>query len=453
MKTTKNMKKVLYTTICGVTLMASLGTTTNMVFASDNSSQEKIEQTSQSTDASEPSLKENNKPTESEKHTLTQTYVVYGAGTSEATRQELNKVFDVEGMKYEALTATAADYNKFINNGKDSGTPDSAMISSVAITPLEPGTGVKVNIKDFDGKNNITEITSQQYAMVAQMAGVTDILITVTANKPVSGTSALTGCYEALEKDGAKLNEKNTSSANAMLNATNGAIQENKDDEKYPGQLMSAVGQASKDIAKQKQKGKDLTKQDIKDALNEALKENGILDKTSPAQQNKIADALILFKDSPISNDKTYVKNVNNTINNVKNAVGQKMAEAKEWLNSQEAQGFFTRVKNWFVNLWHKITSFFDKDEQKQEPKQESQSEEPKQESNQESQSEEIQSSSKEEQRDKTLDSNDSQTEKNEKDVNEDNQTEESFDTTNNNHKMGATVKPGDEETSEQNNQ
>ena len=74
------------------------------------------------------------------------------------------------------------------------------MISSVAIAPGDPGSGVKANIKDYNGSNNITQVTSQQYAMVAQMAGVTDVSIVVTANRPVSGESALTGVYKGLSR-------------------------------------------------------------------------------------------------------------------------------------------------------------------------------------------------------------------------------------------------------------
>ena len=87
------------------------------------------------------------------------------------------------------------------------------MISSVAIAPTDPGSGVKVNIKKYNGQSNITEVTAQQYAMVAQMAGVTDITIVVTANRAVSGESALTGVYKAFEEDGHQLNSQNTAAA------------------------------------------------------------------------------------------------------------------------------------------------------------------------------------------------------------------------------------------------
>lgn len=136
-------------------------------------------------------------------HTLNSSYVVYGAGTSSEVRSRLDDVFQSDSS-FKKLTATAADYSKYIS--QQDNTTDAAMISSVAIAPGDPGSGVKVNIKNYDGENNITKVTSQQYAMVAQMAGVTDVSIVVTANRPVSGESALTGVYKALATDGVSLN-------------------------------------------------------------------------------------------------------------------------------------------------------------------------------------------------------------------------------------------------------
>ena len=99
-------------------------------------------------------------------HTLKKSYVVYGAGA--ADKDELNQVLAV-GDDFTNLTATASDYQKYINpNGS---TTNAAMVSSVSIVPTDPGSGVQVNVKKFNGDNNITKVTAQQYAMVAQMAG------------------------------------------------------------------------------------------------------------------------------------------------------------------------------------------------------------------------------------------------------------------------------------------
>ena len=85
--------------------------------------------------------------------TLNSAYIVYGAGTSTEARENIAKVLGSDSS-FKTLTATAADYNTYIAKGS-SETTDAAMISSVAIAPGDPGSGVKVNIKDYNGENNI----------------------------------------------------------------------------------------------------------------------------------------------------------------------------------------------------------------------------------------------------------------------------------------------------------
>jgi len=229
-------------------------------------------------------------------------------------------------------------------------------ISHMDTAPDYSGENVKPQIiKNYDGENNITKVTSQQYAMVAQMAGVTDVSIVVTANRPVSGESALTGVYKALATDGVSLNTQNTSTANQMLEATQPAIDANKDDKTYPGKLMAAIGDVSKQLAEMKQDNKNLaTKQDIQDMLNKALEKRGIEDKTSSTNVTQITNALFNFQNSPISSSKNYVKNVDNTINNVKNSAGNLMNKAKNWANSQSGKKTISEAKS----LWQKFVDW-----------------------------------------------------------------------------------------------
>lgn len=341
----KTVWKTLITASTAITLFGAAPTVLNQVQAAPT----------EQTDSNSNSTAQSNND-----KTLSSAYVVYGAGTSSEVRSQLNKIFGVDSS-FKKLTATAADYNKYIANGSSS-TTDAAMISSVAIAPSDPGSGVKVNIKNYQGDNNITEVTAQQYAMVAQMAGVTDVTIVVTANRPVSGESALTGVYEALAANGIQLNTQNTSTANQMLDATQSAIDANKNDTKYPGKLMAAIGDVSKQISKQKQQdnGQDLaTKQDIQDMLNKALAERGIKDQTTNNQKEQITNALVNFQNSPISADKSYTKNVDNTIQNVKDSTGNLMNKAKNWMNSKEGQAAAEQAKNWFERFIDWIKSLF----------------------------------------------------------------------------------------------
>jgi len=192
--------------------------------------------------------------------------------------------------------------------------------------------------------------------MVATMAGVKDVIITVTADKAVSGESALTGVYKALAADGLTLNAQNTQAANGVLDATQPAINSNSSDNKYPGKLMSAVGSVSSDLAKDRQNGSDLaTKADIEQMLQKALAKQGIANQTNQTQVTNIAVALSKVQQAPVSTSKSYITNVTNVANNLANSIGNKMASVKDFANSADAQ----KAENFIVQIWHKIVSFF----------------------------------------------------------------------------------------------
>lgn len=283
---------------------------------------------------------------------LSKAYVVYGAGLASEDKDTVASALGVKS-NYTALTATGSDYAQYLNSA---GTTDASMISSVALAPADPGTGVKVNIAEYNGSNNITEVTSQQYAMVATMAGVKDVIITVTADKSVSGESALTGVYKALAADGLTLNSENTQAANGVLDATQPAIDSNSSNKKYPGKLMSAVGSVSSDLAKQRQNGDDLaTKADIEEMLQKALAKQGIDGQTNSTQITNIAIALSKVQQAPVSTSKNYVTNVTNVANNLVNSIGDKMAGVKDFANSADAQ----KAENFIVQIWQKVVNWF----------------------------------------------------------------------------------------------
>ena len=247
-------------------------------------------------------------------HTLNKSYVVYGAGAAE--KNELNNVLAVDD-NFTTLTATASDYQKYINpNGS---TTNAAMVSSVAIVPTDPGSGIKVNVKKFNGEDNITKVTAQQYAMVAQMAGVTDVTITVSANRAVSGESALTGVYKA---------------------------------------IAAAVGDTTKEINQQKKQGTTPTQNQIQVIFNQKLEERNIYNETKNHEQ-PIINALVQFNNAPISSSKDYSSHVTDTINNVKNSSGDMMNKAKKFLNSQDGQAVKQQAQSWWTQFVNWIRSWF----------------------------------------------------------------------------------------------
>lgn len=286
---------------------------------------------------------------------LTKPYVVYGAGLSQSQQEEVGQVLGVQD-NFETMTATANDYREFIDDSSSS-TTNAEMISSVALEPTDPGSGVKVNIKNYNGENNITSVTAQQYAMVATLAGVKDMNIIVTSPTKVSGTSALTGVYVALQNDGIKLNSQNTSVANNMLGATQDAISQNNNDPKYSGQLSNAVMNTAQEVAKQKQQdGKALDAQEVQSILNKNLNKQGIKDKTPQNVVNNITNVITYnFQKAPVSDTKSFVDNAGNTINNIKENIkngGKSMFKFDDFKKNLPSE-------NKLVAWWHSVCDWF----------------------------------------------------------------------------------------------
>lgn len=286
----------------------------------------------------------------SQVHTLSKSYVVYGAGASQ--QSTLSTILGVTN-NYQQLTTTGADAAQYLGL---SGVADSAMISSVAVAPAEPGTGILVNIKNFNGQNNITQVTSQQYSMAATMAGVKDVIITVSANQPVSGEAALAGVYKALSTDGATIDPTNTTAANNVMSATQSAINANPNDNSYAGKLTSAVTQTAGQIAQKKQDGQTINVNIIINQLNINLQKQGIANKTSDAQVQSIANALQGVADAPISNSSAFVSQAKNLAGRLSGSVGNIMAQAKDFANSADVK----QAANWFIaHVWNPVVSWF----------------------------------------------------------------------------------------------
>ncbi|QIL50386.1 DUF1002 domain-containing protein [Weissella coleopterorum] len=283
--------------------------------------------------------------TQTQTKQLSQPYVVIGSGNSD--KAAMLDLLD-PNSKAKQLTVTGTDGDQYLNL---QGVSDSAMISSVSVAPAEPGSGTLVNIEKYDGANNITKVTSQQYAMAATMAGVNDVIITVSSNQTVSGESALAGVYKALASDGTNLDADNTAAANSLLSATNPAQEEVGADK--AGKLSGAVTETASEIASAKQDGNEMSGNEISNALNDNLSNNNI--NISVSARQPIVTALQNFQTTPIASNKTFIKNAQNQAKNLKQSTGNMMAKANDFLNSEDAANLRASADGW----WNKIKNFF----------------------------------------------------------------------------------------------
>ena len=286
---------------------------------------------------------------------LTKAYVALGKGTSPDNIDAVKKALLVDDNTT-TLTTDANDVKQYT----DVGTSDSSVHSSSSIIPGASGSGISVKIVDFNGNNNITEITPAQYAMVAQMAGLKDVVITVTADQPISGHGALAGLYKALAADGIAVSNRNSQVANGMLDATNDAIEANPSDQQsdYSQKLSGAILTASADMNGDPDKAQS--------ALDSALKSAGV---TVPASsEDKIVKQLQEFATTPVGSSKGYKDLVSDTAdsllsgNYTKDVNGQIKSVTGYGENVFEKVGSsfkrgWIQIGHWIENGWTSITT------------------------------------------------------------------------------------------------
>lgn len=288
--------------------------------------------------------------TQTQTKQLSQAYVVIGSGNND--QAGMLKKLDPNG-KAKQITVNGADGDQYLNL---QGVSDSAMISSVSVAPAEPGSGTLVNLQKYNGEDNITKVTAQQYAMAATLAGVNDVIITVTSNQAVSGESALAGVYKALASDGTNLDDNNTTAANDLLSATSQAQSEVGD--KNAGKLSGAVTDTAAEIADNKQQGNEMTNSDITNSLNNNLNNNNI--NISINAQQQIVKALETFQQAPIASSASFIDNAKKQAKQLKGSTGDIMAKAGDFLNSEDASnlkaqatGFWAKIKTFFAGLFN----------------------------------------------------------------------------------------------------
>lgn len=252
----------------------------------------------------------------------------------------------LNGANYQTITVTGSDLVKYLNPSGDNFTTNSGVWSSAMIQKTSAGSGINVKILDYDGKNNITTITANQYKNAALTAGISDANIYVTSAIPIDGSGALAGVYAAFAKNGDALNQKQVNAAQDEMNTLSGITRENKSKDGYSdAQLNNAVAGAKSDMAKI---GNNISDSQIRNIVNNQIKINHLGNTINNNQKNQIVNILIEVRDSGALNNKNF------------------KAQAAELSKQIEknAQNIFNKFntpenRNWFQQIWDSVVNFF----------------------------------------------------------------------------------------------
>lgn len=274
--------------------------------------------------------------------------VTLGTSLTESQKQGTLKTLTapLNGGNYQTITVTGSDLVKYLNPSGDNFTTSSGVWSSAMIQKTNSGSGINVKILDYNGKNNITTITANQYKNAALTAGITDANIYVTSAIPIDGSGALAGVYAAYAKNGNALNQKQVNAAQDEMNTLSGITQDNNGKKGYSdAQLNNAVAGAKSEMAKQ---GQNISDSQIRDIVNNQININHLGNTINNNQKNQIINLLIEIRDSGALKNGDFKGQAAKLSNQIENG-------AKNIFNKFNTP----ENRNLFQQIWDSIVNFF----------------------------------------------------------------------------------------------
>lgn len=269
--------------------------------------------------------------------------VVYGGGLTNDQIQSTRDLFDIKDTNN--VYETSVDANDLYTYLGIAGGSTSSLISSVMVQKKDSGTGVKVKIITED---NITKITSNQYANAAITAGVSDVEIDVASVSKVTGESALTGVYKALEANGETLDLDRTQVAQDELETTNEIAENNADNSNFDsGRLDQAMVEIKKELAEIKQnQGSAATAEQVEQVVTDALKKFNLSDIISQDDINKLIEFAKKYQNTSAIDSQEVLKQLNKLSGSLKN-------QLSDLLDKAQSEGWFDKIINFIKSLFN----------------------------------------------------------------------------------------------------
>ncbi|MBQ6496532.1 MAG: DUF1002 domain-containing protein [Firmicutes bacterium] len=254
-----------------------------------------------------------------------QGYLALGAdlsGEEKSTVLELLGVADEED--YNVITVTNAEEHQYLDTFISSSEIGTRALSSILIT--ENG-GSDINVET----QNINYCTTGMYKNALVTAGVQGADVKVAGPFEISGTAALVGAVKAYEQmTGETVSDE--------------VLEGSLDELTTTGEIGEAIGDketAEAIIAKVKEEmanNPDMTDSELEEAVREAANEAGI--NLSNESIDKIVKMLSNLQELDIDWD------------NVKQQSQSILENFKDLFQSEEAQGFISRLIAWFKSLF-----------------------------------------------------------------------------------------------------
>ena len=256
--------------------------------------------------------------------------VTLGADLTDAQKEEMLKYFGVTENSANILEITSKEEYEYLGSMASKEQLGTKSISCSFVEPTKKG-GLNINV------HNITWVSEGIIRNALITAGITNADVKVAAPFKVSGTAALTGILKGFERseNGEEISEDKKEVANEELFVT--------------GQLGEKIGQDEaaeliNDIKTEVIKDQPQTQEDIETIVSEATNNFGI-----ELTEEEKAQVTVLMK---------KINDLELDFSKLKGALNDAANKLKEALSSEEAQSFFAKVKDFFINLWNSTVDF-----------------------------------------------------------------------------------------------
>lgn len=250
------------------------------------------------------------------------------------------------------LTVNGSTLVKYLNPAGSSFTANSGVWSSALVQKTSSG-GINVQIVDYNGVNNITTITADQYRNAALTAGVSNANIYITSAVKIDGSGALAGVYAAFAQNGETLNSSQITAAQDEVNTLSGITQANKGQDGYSDkQLNNAVAGMKSDMASQSNNGtQSLSQNQIGNIVDSQLKQNNLTTVINNNQRTQIINLLVKIQNSGALKSSDFKAQANKLASSIQ-ASAKGLFSKLKGLNTAENRNFLQKI-------WDSIVNFF----------------------------------------------------------------------------------------------
>ena len=251
------------------------------------------------------------------------------------------------------LTVNGATLVKYLNPSGSSFTESSGVWSSALVQKTNNG-GINVTIVPYNGTNNITTITADQYRNAALTAGVSNANLYITSAVKIDGSGALAGVYAAFAQNGENLNNQQINAAQQEVNTLSSITQANKGKDGYTDkQLNNAVAGAKQQMASQSNNGQQtLSQNQIGNIVDSQLKQNNLTTIINNNQRQLIINLLVNVQKAGSLKNTDFNAQAGKLADSIQNSAKGLFDKLNSSLNTQENRNFLQKI-------WDGIVSFF----------------------------------------------------------------------------------------------